>query len=78
MAVIHFANLLSPYGWEKFVQEAGVNRGEQKQVGRFNFLTPQIIERFLEELKFRIDRIDTEINGRDFIAVFARLRPDSG
>ena len=72
VAAIHFANLLSPVGWDKFVKEAPRNRAEKKQIGRFNFVTPQIIEKFLHELTFAIVAIETEINGRDFMAVFRK------
>jgi ubiquinone/menaquinone biosynthesis C-methylase UbiE len=52
--VLHFANLNSPEGWQKFVAEVPLNKGNNKNFDRFRFLTWEIVERLICSLNFDI------------------------
>jgi cyclopropane fatty-acyl-phospholipid synthase-like methyltransferase len=53
-ALLHFANLNSPEGWKKFVDEVPIHRGNAAYYNRFRFLTWEIVERFVAGLGFEI------------------------
>jgi ubiquinone/menaquinone biosynthesis C-methylase UbiE len=52
--LLHFANLNSPEGWKKFVDEVPFYRGKNEYYNRFRFLTWEIVERFVTVLGFEI------------------------
>lgn len=67
--LLHFANILSPEGWQKFVTEVPFYRGDHKYYNRFRFLTWEIVERFLSSLGFVILSYKKE-PWRDILVVF--------
>lgn len=69
--LLHFANLLSPDGWKKFVSELPSNKGGNKSFDRFRFLTWEIVERFLASLNFKI--LSSKAGSwRDILVVFEK------
>jgi len=71
IGLLHFANLNSDEGWEKFVREARINRGNQKHFDRFCFLTWEIVEKFFTSLDLQILARKRE-PWRDILVVFRR------
>jgi ubiquinone/menaquinone biosynthesis C-methylase UbiE len=69
--VLHFANLNSPDGWNKFVTEYSLNRGNNKHFDRFRFLTWEIVERLLKIIGFNILHYKKE-PWRDILVVFEK------
>lgn len=54
IGLLHFANLNSEEGWNKFITEVPLNRGNQKHFDRFCFLTWDIVETFCNSLDLKI------------------------
>lgn len=69
--MLHFANLNSPEGWQKFVIEVSINRGAEKNFDRFRFLTWEIVERIISSLDFTILDYQKE-PWRDILVVFEK------
>jgi SAM-dependent methyltransferase len=69
--LLHFANLNSDAGWNKFVIEAPINRGNQKNFDRFCFLTWEIVEKFFLSLDLKILTYKRE-PWRDILVVFGK------
>jgi len=47
-------------------------RDERAAVGRFVFMVPAMAERLCRGAGFELDRIDEQVNGRDFLVVYRR------
>jgi ubiquinone/menaquinone biosynthesis C-methylase UbiE len=71
IGLLHFANLNSAEGWNKFVIEAPINRGNQKHFDRFCFLTWEIVEKFVNSLDLKIVASQRE-PWRDILVVFEK------
>jgi len=65
--VLHFASLLTFPGFDLFFREADINRAQYKQIGRINFMTPELARRLFEGVGFEIEEVDTETSPRDFL-----------
>lgn len=65
--VLHFASLMTFPGFDLFFREADINRAQFKQIGRINFITPELARRLFECVGFVVDEIDEEISPRDFV-----------
>jgi ubiquinone/menaquinone biosynthesis C-methylase UbiE len=78
--VLHFASFLTADGWNLFHREADINRAQFKQMGRINLVTPEMVRRLFEKLRFEAIEIDEEIAPRDFLvrATKPALPPDPG
>ena len=77
--VIHFANLLSRPGWARFHRIADYNRSMRRQVGRMNFVIPEVITKLFREVRFEGVEVDTEhTSPRDFTVTARKpvLPPD--
>jgi ubiquinone/menaquinone biosynthesis C-methylase UbiE len=71
VGLLHFANLNSEGGWNKFTTEAPINRGNQKHFDRFCFLTWEIVEKFFNSLDLKI--VDSQREPwRDILVVFEK------
>jgi SAM-dependent methyltransferase len=71
VGLLHFANLNSEEGWQKFVVEAPINRGPHKHFDRFRFLTWEIVARFLDALNLGLLAHKRE-PWRDILVVFEK------
>ncbi len=71
VGLLHFANLNSEGGWNKFTTEAPLNRGNQKHFDRFCFLTWEIVEKFFHSLDLKIVASQRE-PWRDILVVFEK------
>ena len=71
IGLLHFANLNSAEGWNKFVTEAPINRGNKKNFDRFCFLTWEIVEKFFLSLDLKILAYKRE-PWRDILVVFGK------
>jgi ubiquinone/menaquinone biosynthesis C-methylase UbiE len=69
--LLHFANLNSAEGWDKFITEAPTNRGHPKHFDRFCFLTWEIVEKFFSSLELEIVASQRE-PWRDILVVFQK------
>jgi SAM-dependent methyltransferase len=69
--LLHFANLHSEEGWNKFITEAPANRGNRKHFDRFCFLTWEIVEKFFHSSGLKIVAHQRE-PWRDILVVFEK------
>ena len=69
--LLHFANLNSAAGWDKFITEAPTNRGQRKHFDRFCFLTWEIVDQFFRTLELEIVASQRE-PWRDILVVFQK------
>jgi SAM-dependent methyltransferase len=67
--VLHLASMLTDVGWGQFVLEADFNRAQFKQIGRINFLAPEIAVRMLRGTGFEVEEVDTTTSPRDFLVI---------
>jgi len=73
VGLLHFANFNSEEGWQKFVGEASLNRGNRKAVDRFRFLTWEIVDRLFRSLSLEI--VDSlREPWRDILVVFTNRK----
>jgi ubiquinone/menaquinone biosynthesis C-methylase UbiE len=77
IGLLHFANLNSEEGWNKFITEAPLNRGNQKHFDRFCFLTWEIVEKFFNSLDLKIVASHRE-PWRDILVIFEKCRDQYG
>jgi ubiquinone/menaquinone biosynthesis C-methylase UbiE len=71
IGLLHFANLNSDEGWNKFIIEAPTNRGNRKNFDRFCFLTWEVVEKFFFSLNLKILAYKRE-PWRDILVVFGK------
>ena len=66
--VLHFASYQSPSGWGRFHRIADYNRAMRRQVGRINFVTPEIVTELFRQVRFAGIEVDTtSASDRDFV-----------
>ena len=77
MGIIHYANVLTPIGWQQFEMDLESNVQDRTTFASFGVMCPQLMGKFLEVLKFEV--ISTDINAipRDAIAVFRNTERDA-
>jgi SAM-dependent methyltransferase len=76
VVVVHFAGLLNEAGWGQFQFAADFNRAHRRQVGRINFLAPEMATRVFEQVGYQEIFLDKEVaEPRDFIVTAKKPRP---
>jgi SAM-dependent methyltransferase len=73
--IIHYANALTPLGWQQFETQLEANLKRRTFFGAFGVMCPQLMEKFLESLGLEIVSCDTRVIPRDAVAVFRRRAP---
>lgn len=70
--ILTYANVLSPIGWHKF--ESGLEENVQRRTDpvAFGVMCPQLMVKFLEELRLEVVSADLGLIPRDAVAVFRK------
>lgn len=72
MGVIHYANVLTPIGWQQFEMDLELNVQHRTSFAAFGVMCPQLMTRFLKSLELEVISADIEVIPRDAIAVFRK------
>jgi len=70
--IIHYANILTPAGWQQFERHVEENLQQRAYFGAFGVMCPQLMGRFLEALSLEVITTDTGLIPRDAVAVFRK------
>lgn len=70
--IIHYANALTPIGWQTIEMDLEANCIGRAGFGAFGVMCPQLMQKFLEVLEVEVLSLDLEIIPRDAIAVFRK------
>lgn len=77
IGIIHYANVLTPVGWQQFEIDLESNVQCRASFGSFGVMCPQLMDRFLEALKLEVISTDIGLIPRDAIAVFRKPRKET-
>ncbi len=72
VGVIHYANVMTPLGWQQFLSEVEPNLHGRISCGNFGVMCPQLMERFLNALGLEIITSNPGSIPRDAVAVFRK------
>ena len=67
LCVFHHTNVLSEFGWQKFLRELDINLMGKRHGSAFSVMTNEIMEKFLGELNYRVLLKDTTSVPRDCV-----------
>lgn len=70
--IIHYANVLTPIGWQQFQMDLKSNVRYRASFAAFGVMCPQLMARFLEALELEVVSADIGLIPRDAIAIFRR------
>lgn len=73
--ILHHANVTSPLGFRKFLAECRRNIGGTRHGLTFSIMTPEIMQRFLDELGYRVLLRDSRTVPRDCVWVCEAPEP---
>lgn len=73
IGVIHYANLLTPGGWQQFERHLESNVKQRTFFAAFGTMCPELMTRFLTALSLDIVSSDVGLIPRDAVAVFRKL-----
>ncbi len=68
--ILHFSNILTEAGWNKFVQDYPFSVGGSRKKFKFSCMTLDIMRRFLDSLAFQIEVLRDR--QRDAVTVFVK------
>lgn len=72
IGILHYANLLSPIGWQQFELDLAANFQARQGFAAFGAMCPPIMAQFLTQLNLEIVSVDIGLFPRDAVAVFRR------
>jgi SAM-dependent methyltransferase len=70
--IIHYANVLTPLGWQQFERHLKNNVAQRTFFAAFGVMSPELMTRFLQQLELEIVSSDIAIIPRDAVAVFRK------
>jgi len=76
--IIHYANVLTPGGWQQFTRHLESNVKKRTFFAAFGTMCPELMARFLTALELEIISTDVGLIPRDAVAVFRKRGPSDG
>ena len=70
--IIHYANFLTPIGWQQFEMDLESNVQHRSHFAAFDAMCPQLMTKFLEVFRLEAISADIGIIPRDAVAVFRK------
>lgn len=72
IGILHYANMLTPIGWQQFLRDVSPNLHARQYFAAFGVMCPAIMEQFLTACGFEIVSADIRAIPRDAVAVFRK------
>lgn len=72
VGVIHYSNVLTPIGWQQFEMDLERNVKQRTYFASFGIMCPELMDRFLRALDFKVHSSNLGIIPRDAIAIFRK------